>query len=90
MTANGEGCVSKEQPSFASLPIVHSAEIIPEKVPVSALVRACQIPSGAPHCRKLLLPIHDRNFSPTIKLDQAVGFNRWALKAVLNGRGNEK
>jgi pyruvate dehydrogenase (quinone) len=26
---------------------------------------------------------------PTIKLDQAVGFNLWALKAVLNGRGNE-
>ncbi len=26
---------------------------------------------------------------PTIKLDQAVGFNLWALKAVLNGRGTE-
>jgi pyruvate dehydrogenase (quinone) len=26
---------------------------------------------------------------PTIKLEQAVGFNVWALKAVLNGRGNE-
>jgi len=26
---------------------------------------------------------------PTIKVDQAVGFNLWALKAVLNGRGNE-
>jgi pyruvate dehydrogenase (quinone) len=26
---------------------------------------------------------------PTIKLDQAVGFNLWALKAVLNGRGDE-
>src|ERR1700746_462397 len=25
----------------------------------------------------------------TIKLDQAVGFNLWALKAVLNGRGDE-
>jgi len=25
---------------------------------------------------------------PTIKLEQAVGFNVWALKAVLNGRGN--
>jgi hypothetical protein len=24
---------------------------------------------------------------PTIKLDQAVGFNLWALKAVLNARG---
>ncbi len=27
--------------------------------------------------------------SPTIKLDQVVGFNVWALKAVLNGRGDE-
>jgi hypothetical protein len=27
--------------------------------------------------------------TPTIKLDQAVGFNLWALKAVLNGRGDE-
>lgn len=27
--------------------------------------------------------------SPTIKLDQEVGFNLWALKAVLNGRGDE-
>ncbi len=26
---------------------------------------------------------------PTIKIDQAVGFNLWALKAVLNGRGDE-
>jgi pyruvate dehydrogenase (quinone) len=26
---------------------------------------------------------------PTIKLEQAIGFNLWALKAVLNGRGNE-
>ena len=26
---------------------------------------------------------------PTIKLEQAVGFNMWALKTVLNGRGNE-
>ncbi len=26
---------------------------------------------------------------PTIKLEQAVGFNLWAIKAVLNGRGNE-
>jgi pyruvate dehydrogenase (quinone) len=26
---------------------------------------------------------------PTIQLDQAVGFNLWALKAVLNGRGDE-
>ena len=26
---------------------------------------------------------------PTIKLDQAVRFNLWALKAVLNGRGDE-
>jgi pyruvate dehydrogenase (quinone) len=26
---------------------------------------------------------------PTINLDQAIGFNLWALKAVLNGRGNE-
>jgi pyruvate dehydrogenase (quinone) len=26
---------------------------------------------------------------PTIKLDEAVGFNLWALKAVLSGRGDE-
>ena len=26
---------------------------------------------------------------PTIKLEQAVGFNLWAIKAVLSGRGNE-
>ena len=26
---------------------------------------------------------------PTIKLDQAIGFNLWAVKAVLNGRGDE-
>jgi pyruvate dehydrogenase (quinone) len=26
---------------------------------------------------------------PTIKANQAVGFNLWALKAVLNGRGDE-
>jgi len=26
---------------------------------------------------------------PTIKVDQAIGFNLWAMKAVLNGRGDE-
>jgi pyruvate dehydrogenase (quinone) len=26
---------------------------------------------------------------PTITIDQAVGFNLWALKSVLSGRGNE-
>jgi pyruvate dehydrogenase (quinone) len=26
---------------------------------------------------------------PTIKLDQVIGFNLWAIKAVLSGRGNE-
>jgi pyruvate dehydrogenase (quinone) len=26
---------------------------------------------------------------PTIKLEQAIGFNLWAIKAVLNGRGDE-
>jgi pyruvate dehydrogenase (quinone) len=26
---------------------------------------------------------------PTIKLEQAVGFNLWALKAVMSGRGSE-
>ncbi len=26
---------------------------------------------------------------PTIKLEQAVGFNLWAIKAVLSGRGSE-
>jgi pyruvate dehydrogenase (quinone) len=26
---------------------------------------------------------------PSIKLDQAVGFNLWALKTVLSGRGDE-
>jgi pyruvate dehydrogenase (quinone) len=26
---------------------------------------------------------------PTIKVEQAVGFNLWAMKAVLSGRGNE-
>jgi thiamine pyrophosphate-dependent acetolactate synthase large subunit-like protein len=29
------------------------------------------------------------SMAPTIKLDQAVGFNLGALKAVLNGRGDE-
>jgi pyruvate dehydrogenase (quinone) len=26
---------------------------------------------------------------PTTKLDQVVGFNLWALKALVNGRGDE-
>ena len=37
-------------------------------------------------------PVVDRtelSMPPTIKLDQAVGFNLWALKAVLKGRGDE-
>jgi len=38
---------------------------------------------------EVLVSRQELSMPPTIKLDQAVGFNLWALKAVLNGRGTE-
>jgi pyruvate dehydrogenase (quinone) len=52
-----------------------------------ALVEAFQ--HDGPALVDVLVNRMELSMPPTIKLDQAVGFNLWALKTVLNGRGNE-
>ena len=52
-----------------------------------ALIEAFQ--HDGPALVDVLVNRMELSMPPTIKLDQAVGFNLWALKTVLNGRGNE-
>ena len=53
----------------------------------AALIEAFQ--HDGPALVDVLVNRMELSMPPTIKLDQAVGFNLWALKTVLNGRGNE-
>jgi pyruvate dehydrogenase (quinone) len=52
-----------------------------------ALVEAFQ--HDGPALIDVVVSRMELSLPPTIKLDQAVGFNLWMLKAVLNGRGDE-
>jgi pyruvate dehydrogenase (quinone) len=52
-----------------------------------ALIEAFQ--HRGPALVDVLVNRMELSMPPTIKLDQAIGFNLWALKTVLNGRGNE-
>jgi pyruvate dehydrogenase (quinone) len=52
-----------------------------------ALVRAFQ--HDGPALVDVVVNRMELSMPPTIKLEQAVGFNVWAIKAVLSGRGSE-
>jgi len=52
-----------------------------------ALIEAFQ--HDGPALVEALVNRMELSMPPTIKLEQAVGFNLWALKAVLSGRGSE-
>ena len=52
-----------------------------------ALIEAFQ--HGGPALIEVVVNRKELSMPPTIKLEQAIGFNLWAIKAVLSGRGNE-
>jgi pyruvate dehydrogenase (quinone) len=52
-----------------------------------ALIEAFQ--HDGPALVDVIVNRQELSMPPTIKLDQAIGFNLWALKTVLNGRGDE-
>ncbi len=77
-------------PNFAEL--VKPAHIHGIRVEDPADLKAALIEAFA-HDGPALVDVVTNRFElsmpPTIKLDQAVGFNLWALKTVLDGRGSE-
>jgi pyruvate dehydrogenase (quinone) len=79
-----------ENPNFAEL--AKSAGLLGIRVEDPADLKAA-VAQAFEHDGPALLDVvvnrTELAMPPTIKLDQAVGFNLWALKAVFNGRGDE-
>src|SRR5580698_3693816 len=77
-------------PSFAAL--AESAGLFSVRVEDPADLKAAVTAAfqhDGPALVEAVVNPTELSMPPTIKLEQAVGFNLWALKAVLNGRGDE-
>jgi len=77
-------------PNFADLANTAGVHGIRVEDPVDlkpALVEAFQY--DGPALVDVVVNRMELSMPPTIKLDQAIGFNLWALKTVLDGRGSE-
>ena len=76
-------------PNFAEL--ARSAGILGLRVDDPADVKRALVEAfqhDGPALVDVVVNRMELSLPPTIKLEQAVGFNLWALKAVLNGRGD--
>ena len=77
-------------PNFAAL--AQSAGLYSARVEDPADLKAAVIAAfehNGPALVEVVVNPTELSMPPTIKLDQAIGFNLWAVKAVLNGRGDE-
>jgi pyruvate dehydrogenase (quinone) len=77
-------------PNFAEL--AHSVGLFGVRVEDPADLKAAVIAAfqhDGPALIEAVVNRSELSMPPSIKLDQAVGFNLWALKAVMNGRGDE-
>jgi pyruvate dehydrogenase (quinone) len=77
-------------PSFAAL--AESAGLFSVRVEDPADLKgavAAAFQHDGPALVEAVVNPTELSMPPTIKLDQAIGFNLWAVKAVLNGRGDE-
>jgi len=77
-------------PNFADLARsagIHGARVEDPAEVKPALIEAFR--HDGPALVDVVVNRMELSLPPTIKLEQAVGFNLWAIKAVLNGRGNE-
>jgi pyruvate dehydrogenase (quinone) len=77
-------------PNFAEL--AHSVGLFGVRVEDPADLKVAVIAAfqhDGPALIEAVVNRSELSMPPSIKLDQAVGFNLWALKAVMNGRGDE-
>lgn len=81
---------SLENPNFAAL--AQSAGLLGLRVEDPADLRGALVEAfghDGPALVDVVVNRLELSMPPTIKVEQAVGFNLWALKAVLSGRGDE-
>lgn len=92
MKANGflEHGTRLENPNFAE--IAKAAGMFGARVEDPADVKSTLAEAFAydgPALVDMVVNRQELSLPPSIKLEQAVGFNLWAMKAVISGRGNE-
>jgi pyruvate dehydrogenase (quinone) len=84
---NGTTLVNPRFAELARTAGIHGVRVEDPADVKPALIEAFQ--HDGPALIEVLVNRMELSMPPTIKLEQAIGFNLWAIKAVLSGRGNE-
>jgi len=84
---NGTTLVNPNFADLAKSAGVHGIRVEDPADLKPALIEAFQ--HDGPALVDVIVNRMELSMPPTIKVDQAIGFNLWALKAVLSGRGSE-
>jgi len=84
---NGTNLVNPNFAELAKTTGVHGIRVEDPADLKPALTEAFQ--HNGPALLDVVVNRLELSMPPTIKIDQAIGFNLWALKTVLSGRGNE-
>ena len=84
---NGTTLVNPHFAELAKTAGIHGIRVEDPADVKPALIEAFQ--HDGPALIDVVVNRMELSMPPTIKLEQAIGFNLWAIKAVLSGRGNE-
>jgi pyruvate dehydrogenase (quinone) len=84
---NGTTLVNPNFAELAKTAGIHGIRVEDPAEDKPALIEAFQ--HEGPALIDVVVNRMELSMPPTIKLEQAIGFNLWAIKAVLSGRGNE-
>ncbi len=84
---NGTTLVNPRFAELARTAGIHGVRVEDPADVKPALIEAFQ--HDGPALIEVVVNRMELSMPPTIKLEQAIGFNLWAIKAVMNGRGNE-
>jgi len=84
---NGTTLVNPRFAELAETAGIHGARVEDPADVKPALLEAFQ--HDGPALIDVVVNRTELSMPPTIKLEQAIGFNLWAIKAVLSGRGSE-
>ena len=84
---NGTTLVNPRFAELAKTAGIHGVRVEDPADVKPALIEAFQ--HDGPALIDVVVNRMELSMPPTIKLEQAIGFNLWAIKAVLSGRGNE-
>jgi pyruvate dehydrogenase (quinone) len=84
---NGTTLVNPRFAELARSAGIHGVRVEDPADVKPALIEAFQ--HDGPALTEMVVNRMELSLPPTIKLEQAIGFNVWAIKAVLSGRGSE-